>query len=164
MLSWLASTRAANVHLAATNRAAFRRRSYTKLNEAIKKLCILIFKPIAVCAYGGCVLNNLRIVNESCMWQHLSFGKPIKLKQEKCCKLKNRETLVTRKYTQLTYPASVFLCAPNTTTLHAGIFDSFVNPPATPNILAAVDAPTIIDRFGAINVIRLSTYSKIFDL
>lgn len=31
-------------------------------------------------------------------------------------------------------------------------------------ILAAVDAPTIIDRFGAMNAILLSTYSNIFNL
>lgn len=30
--------------------------------------------------------------------------------------------------------------------------------------MAAVDAPTIIDKFGAINAILLSTYSNIFDL
>lgn len=33
-----------------------------------------------------------------------------------------------------------------------------------PIIFAAVDAPTIIDKFGAINAILLSTYSNIFDL
>ena len=31
-------------------------------------------------------------------------------------------------------------------------------------IFAAVDAPTIIERFGAMNAILLSTYSKIFSL
>lgn len=33
-----------------------------------------------------------------------------------------------------------------------------------PIIFAAVDAPTIIERFGAINAILLSTYSNIFNL
>jgi len=81
---------------------------------------------------------------------------------------------------------------PRTRRLQAGILESFVRPPATPElkkiynnvkihfyfdinifailyntlpiILAAVDAPTIIDKFGAINAILLSTYSNIFDL
>lgn len=59
------------------------------------------------------------------------------------------------------YPANVFFCDPSNITLHAGIFDSLTRPPAMPTIFAAVAAPTIIDKFGAMNVIRLSTYSKI---
>lgn len=41
--------------------------------------------------------------------------------------------------------------------LHEGIFDSCVSPPAKPNNFAAVDAPTINDRLGAMNVIGDST-------
>lgn len=40
-------------------------------------------------------------------------------------------------------PDNVFFCCPNGNTLHAGIFDSLDKPPATPSILAAVDAPKI---------------------
>ena len=58
-------------------------------------------------------------------------------------------------------PLRTFLCAPNNKILHDGIFVKLVNPPAMPINLAAVDAPTIIDKFGAINVIRDSTYDKI---
>lgn len=64
----------------------------------------------------------------------------------------------------MTNPDSVFFCDPSNIRLQAGIFDSLTNPPAAPRILAAVVAPTIIDIFGAINVIRLSTYSNIIAL
>lgn len=54
-------------------------------------------------------------------------------------------------------PPKTFLCAPNNKILQDGILVKFVNPPAIPINLAAVDAPTIIERLGAINVIRDST-------
>lgn len=38
-------------------------------------------------------------------------------------------------------PDNVFFCWPSGKMLHDGIFANFDRPPATPNILAAVDAP-----------------------
>ncbi len=58
-------------------------------------------------------------------------------------------------------PPRTFFLAPNNNILQEGIFVKLVNPPAIPINLAAVDAPTITDRFGAINVIRDSTYDNI---
>lgn len=55
-------------------------------------------------------------------------------------------------------PDKVFFWDPNKRTLQAGILDKLVSPPADPMSLAAVDAPTMIDRLGAMNVILDSTY------
>ena len=58
-------------------------------------------------------------------------------------------------------PASNFFCVAKSKILHEGIWLKLVKPPAIPINFAAVDAPTIIDKFGAIKLIRDSTYDKI---
>mmetsp|Transcript_39045 Transcript_39045/g.96741 ORF Transcript_39045/g.96741 Transcript_39045/m.96741 type:complete len:272 (+) Transcript_39045:659-1474(+) len=54
-------------------------------------------------------------------------------------------------------PAACLRLAPSTCTLHAGILDSGMRPPATPMRRAAVSGPSTADRLGAVLSMRLST-------
>lgn len=94
------------------------------------------------------------------MWKHLRFRKP-----KNVLFIQLLVYVIISEWKRLnTNPDNVFFCEPSKIRLHAGIFDSLTKPPAAPRTFAAVAAPTIIEIFGAINVIRLSTYSKIIAL
>lgn len=68
-LWWLASTRAAKAHLAATKRAAFRRRSCLKRNFTIlDKTCVSAENKTIFWTYRWCVLYDGRIKNETSVW------------------------------------------------------------------------------------------------
>lgn len=103
----------------------------------------------------GCILNDIPCMSVT------KQNKPL-YKIYKCCLVQvwtNYIYISCQSFRQLTWekPDKVFFCAPSTITLQAGILDSLVNPPATPIIFAAVDAPTMIDRLGAMKAILLST-------